>query len=166
MAGFYGVREDFGLQSQRVALPELTGPTTVYNKAMPGFTFEERTGKKTATFTTAASPSQGSKEKTSWTKKVRGLFKNKRRVSGGGGSAIPHSSSVDHIPSPSTGQVGISGAKSSEWIIPYGEGETKSALPQSYEEQLPPAEEDNTGSANFLSVCNAVHLYCMQHGYL
>ena len=82
MAGYYGVgvaRKDFGLHTNRT-LPNDPGSPGV---SMPGSAYEERE-RRTANLAMAESSPPGGKAKSSWTKRVRGIFKSnsmKRKAS-------------------------------------------------------------------------------------
>ena len=81
----YGVgnaKKDFGLHSTRVALPDIDDvQPDNYSQTMPGYALEQRLerGKTTIRMEASPPPPQGEREgktKTSWTKKMRELFKS------------------------------------------------------------------------------------------
>ncbi len=110
----YGVgvpKKDFGLYSARVALPESErSPPSNYNQTMPGYSHEQKLEQVKTTFPMDSSPtpisptSEGEgKAKSSWTKKMRGLFKSgasgKRKAGESAGEPRSVGSSPSH-PSP------------------------------------------------------------------
>ena len=82
MAGHYGVKRDFGLQTPRVALPtDIAGsPSGTDSQTMP----TEEKAKRRGNFAVDTLQGKGvSKGKPSWTHKMRQLFKgNSRRKTG------------------------------------------------------------------------------------
>lgn len=88
--GHYAMRRDFGLNTPRMALPEVQDSTGTSNQTMPGFTFEERARKRAAIISMQGEALEGEgKPKSSWTKKMRGLFRGrKKKTSDSGGNVV------------------------------------------------------------------------------
>ena len=144
MAGFYGVKKkDFGLNTPRMALPEVQDSTSTSNQAMPDYTFEERTKKKTGKISMQGEMLDGGrKRKVSWSKKMLGFFQGgKTKTAGGGRNVILESASGSYNGNASP-TLHVQSVKSFDWekpspLMKEGVKEDRRAL---LHEQLPPSE--------------------------
>ena len=157
MAGHYAMRKDFGLNTPRMALPEVQDSTSTSNQTMPGFTFEERARKRAGIISMQGEASEGGgKPKSSWSKKMRGFFRaGKKKTSDSGGNVVlesAHHSVPDEGNSSPT--LHVRAVKSSMWakkssLVENGDREEddQGALP--YQQQLSEPshwrEEEKTG---------------------
>lgn len=144
MAGFYGVKKkDFGLNTPRMALPEVQDSTSTSNQAMPDYTFEERTKKKTGKISMQGEMLDGGrKRKVSWSKKMLGFFQGgKTKTASGGRNVILESASGSYNGNASP-TLHVQPVKSFNWEKPSPlmeegvKGDRRALL----HEQLPPSE--------------------------